>query len=74
MGLRSREEFLKSLRDGREVYFEGNRVEGVTSHQALRVGVENAAFDYEFAEDAQYRKVAVVREKETSVQGPISGG
>ncbi len=50
------------MRDGREVYFDGQRVEDVSAHPALRVGVENAAFDYEFAEDPRYERIAVVRE------------
>ncbi len=55
---------MKSLRDGREVYFGGKRVEDVTAHPALRVGVHNAAFDYEFAENPAYEEIALVREGE----------
>ena len=46
MGLKTPEEFRESLRDGRVVFLDGERVEDVTTHPKLKVAVETAAFDY----------------------------
>lgn len=59
MGLRTADEFRQSLRDGRIVYFRGERVEDVTAHPVLRIGVESAAVDYQIAEQAEYRDFAL---------------
>src|SRR5258706_3438091 len=37
MGLRTAEQYLESLRDGRVIYYAGKRVEDVTAHQPLRL-------------------------------------
>lgn len=58
-GLRTPEAYRASLRDGRRVYYRGQRVEDVTVHPVLRVAVEHAALDYAMAEDARYRDLAV---------------
>ena len=50
MGLITPEEYKKSLKDGRVVYYEGEKVEDVTTHPALKVCVETAAIDYKMAE------------------------
>ncbi len=64
MALRTPQQFKDSLRDGRQVYFEGQRVEDVTQHPAIRVGVESAAIDYLVAETPQYQEFAVVTDSE----------
>ena len=38
--MRSREEYIESLRDGREVYFKGQRVTDVTTHPEIRLAIE----------------------------------
>ena len=60
MGLKTAEEYRQSLRDGRVVFLDGERIEDVTAHPALKVGVDTAAFDYEMAEMPEYRDLAVV--------------
>ena len=60
MGLMAVNEYKNSLRDGRIVYYDGDRVEDVTEHQALKVCVDTAAIDYEMAEMPEYRELAVV--------------
>lgn len=57
--LRSPEEYRESLRDGRRVYYRGERVEDVTEHPVLRHTVAHAALDYEMAESAEHRDLAV---------------
>jgi len=70
VGLKTAEEYRQSLRDGRVVYLNGEQVEDVTTHPALKVGVDTAAFDYEMAEIPEYRDLAVVTDEKTGE--PIS--
>ena len=60
MGLRTPEQFRSSLRDGRTVYYKGKRVDDVTTHPVLKVGVDSSAVDYELAENPETRGLAVV--------------
>ena len=43
MGIRTVEEYKKSLRDGRRVYIRGEKVEDVTTHPILRVTADTVA-------------------------------
>ncbi|WXG42130.1 MAG: 4-hydroxyphenylacetate 3-hydroxylase N-terminal domain-containing protein [Candidatus Freyarchaeum deiterrae] len=70
MVLRTVEEYLRALRDGREVWIVGEKVEDVTTHPMMKVGVETAAIDYKMAEDPKYRDLAVAENPETGE--PIS--
>lgn len=45
--MRSAEQYIESLRDGREVYIHGQRVEDVTKHPSLRKAIDHGAIDYE---------------------------
>ena len=62
MGLRTAEQYKASLRDGRAVFFRGDKVADVTAHPVIGIAVEHAALDYRMADDPQYRELAVVRE------------
>ena len=42
MGIKTPEEFRESLRDGRVVYIDGEKVDDVTTHPKLKVAVETA--------------------------------
>jgi aromatic ring hydroxylase len=57
--LRTPEEYRESLRDGRRVYYRGERVEDVTTHPVFRLAVEHASLDYKMAEDPAHRDLAV---------------
>lgn len=57
--LRSPDQYRASLRDGRRVYYRGELVEDVTTHRVLRHAVDHAAVDYEMAESAEHRELAV---------------
>jgi 4-hydroxybutyryl-CoA dehydratase/vinylacetyl-CoA-Delta-isomerase len=59
MGLRTVEQYKASLRDGRVVYFRGERVDDVTTHPVIGVAVNHAAIDYEIAHHAKHRDLAV---------------
>jgi 4-hydroxybutyryl-CoA dehydratase/vinylacetyl-CoA-Delta-isomerase len=69
MALKTPEQYKESLRDGRIVYYKGEKVEDVTTHPDLSVCVNTMAIDYEMAEDPKYRDLAVVDDPEF---GPIS--
>jgi len=65
MGMRTADEYKESLRDGRVVFYNGERVEDVTAHHSLGVGVDTAAVDYTMAEMPEYRDLAVVTDEKT---------
>jgi len=60
MGLRTAEQYRNSLRDGRAVFFRGQKVADVTTHPVIGIAVEHAAIDYMMADDPRYRELAVV--------------
>ena len=60
--MRSRKEYIESLRDGREVYFKGQRVADVTAHPEIRLAIDHAAIDYDMAHDPAWRALAVAEE------------
>ncbi|HYB90592.1 MAG TPA: 4-hydroxyphenylacetate 3-hydroxylase N-terminal domain-containing protein [Candidatus Binataceae bacterium] len=62
MGLRTPDQYKASLRDGRTVFFRGEKVPDVTAHPVIGIAVEHAALDYRMAEDPKYRELAVVGE------------
>ncbi|MBI5829139.1 MAG: 4-hydroxybutyryl-CoA dehydratase [Chloroflexi bacterium] len=51
MPLRTSEQYLASLRDGRAVYMLGQRVEDVTTHPVLGVCARHSALEYDLAQD-----------------------
>lgn len=67
MGLRTADEFRESLRDGRQVYMFGERVEDMTTHPVLTISVETAAGDFVLChmDDREIRDLFVVRHPET---------
>jgi 4-hydroxybutyryl-CoA dehydratase/vinylacetyl-CoA-Delta-isomerase len=70
MGIKTPEQFKESLRDGRVVYLEGERVADVTTHPKLKTCVETAASDYAMAEMPEYKDLAIVHDKK--LNEPIS--
>ncbi|HSB69943.1 MAG TPA: 4-hydroxyphenylacetate 3-hydroxylase N-terminal domain-containing protein [Candidatus Methylomirabilis sp.] len=65
MALRTPEEYVVSLRDGRTVYYKGERVPDVTAHPVIQVAIEHASIDYRMAEDPQWKDLATVKDEET---------
>jgi 4-hydroxybutyryl-CoA dehydratase / vinylacetyl-CoA-Delta-isomerase len=62
MALRTPQQFLDGIKDGREVYYRGERVTSVADHPELGVAARHAAIDYEMAENPKYRELAVAEE------------
>jgi aromatic ring hydroxylase len=63
--MRSRQQYIESLRDAREVYFKGQRIPDVTEHPEIRLAIDHAAIDYDMAEDPAWRSLAVAGENGT---------
>ena len=57
--LRSPDEYRESLRDGRRVFYRGEAVADVTTHDVFRHAVEHASLDYLMAHDERYRELAI---------------
>jgi 4-hydroxybutyryl-CoA dehydratase/vinylacetyl-CoA-Delta-isomerase len=55
MALKTVEEYLESIRDDREVYLDGRRVEDVTEDPVLKKMAVYAATDYAIAQDPDYQ-------------------
>ncbi len=62
MGLKTPEQYKSSLRDGRTVYYRGEKVPDVTAHPVIGLAVNHAALDYHMAEDPKYRELAVMKD------------
>lgn len=62
MGLRTAQQYIDSIRDGRTVYYRGQKVDDVTTHPTIAKAVHHACVDYEMAEDPDLRELAVVSE------------
>ncbi|MBI4611536.1 MAG: gamma-aminobutyrate dehydratase [Candidatus Rokubacteria bacterium] len=62
MPLRTAEQYLESLRDGRTVYYRGERVADVTTHAELGIGARHCAIDYALADDPHHRDLVRVTE------------
>src|SRR5688500_715547 len=62
MGLRTPQQYIDSLHDGRTVYFRGEKVDDVTTHPVIKKAVHHACLDYEMAERPETRDLAVVEE------------
>jgi 4-hydroxybutyryl-CoA dehydratase/vinylacetyl-CoA-Delta-isomerase len=60
MGLKTVQEYKESLKDGRVMYYKGERVEDVTTHPDLSVAVDTMALDYHLAELPEFHDLATV--------------
>ena len=65
MAIRSVDEYKTGLNDGRTLFFKGNRVEDVTRHPDLGVGVKHASLDFALAEDAAYQDLMTAKIPDT---------
>ncbi len=69
-------EFLESLRDGREVYIDGERVADVTAHPAFRNAVRSLARLYDALHDPATKETLTLpdRYRLGRVHAPILSG
>jgi len=54
--VRTPEEYLNSLRDGRVIYYRGKLVTDVTTHEVLRVAINHAMELYRWQSDPELRR------------------
>jgi aromatic ring hydroxylase len=59
MALRTPAQYIESLRDGRAVYYRGERVADVTTHPEIGIGVRHAALEYASAQDPAHADLCV---------------
>lgn len=64
MGLMTVQQYKESLRDGRVVYYKGEKVEDVTAHPAISVCVNTMSIDFEMAHLPEYKDLAVVYDQD----------
>jgi 4-hydroxybutyryl-CoA dehydratase/vinylacetyl-CoA-Delta-isomerase len=64
MGLMTPEEYLRSLNDGRVVYYKGEKVKNVVEHPDLGACARTMALDFEISENPEYRDLATVADPE----------
>jgi 4-hydroxybutyryl-CoA dehydratase/vinylacetyl-CoA-Delta-isomerase len=65
MSLRDGKQYIESLRDRREVYIHGERVEDVTTHPVIRRAIDHGAIDYELDKREELRELLVTRSPTT---------
>jgi 4-hydroxybutyryl-CoA dehydratase / vinylacetyl-CoA-Delta-isomerase len=65
MALRTAAQYQSSLRDGRLVYFRGQRVQDVTTHPVIGIAVDHASIDYQIAHNPMHRDLAVYQDSGT---------
>ena len=53
MGLKSPEEYVQSLRDGRVTYWDGERIDDITGHPRFATPIANTARDYDYDDPAR---------------------
>ncbi|GBC73419.1 4-hydroxybutyryl-CoA dehydratase/vinylacetyl-CoA-Delta-isomerase [archaeon HR04] len=61
MPLKTQEEFIASLRDGRNVYYNGERVTDVTTHPVLSIFVNHWSLIYKAKHDPKVKDIFVKR-------------
>jgi 4-hydroxyphenylacetate 3-monooxygenase len=62
MPLRTKEEYVRSLRDDREVYYGGERIDDVTTHPATRGMIETQGELYDLHHDEEHRDLLTYEE------------
>ncbi len=63
MGLRTPAEYLDSLKDGRTVFYRGERVPDVTAHPVIAKAARHACVDYEMAEEPEFRELTIIADE-----------
>jgi 4-hydroxybutyryl-CoA dehydratase/vinylacetyl-CoA-Delta-isomerase len=63
--MRDAKQYIESLRDGREVYIHGERIEDITKHPVLRKAIDHGAIDYELDKRPELRDLLVTRSPKT---------
>jgi 4-hydroxybutyryl-CoA dehydratase/vinylacetyl-CoA-Delta-isomerase len=62
MGLKTRAQYIDSLNDGRVTYWDGERIDDITTHPRFRTPIEVAASDYDYDDPARRELISYVDE------------
>jgi len=62
MGLKTQSQFLQSLKDGRNVWYDGKKVDDVTTHPILSIFVNHWSLVYKAQEDPNVRNIFVKKD------------
>lgn len=57
--MRTAQQYLDGLRDGREVYYRGARVDDVVAHPELGIAARHGSLDFSFADEPEHRELAI---------------
>lgn len=57
--MRTAQQYLDGLRDGREVYYRGARVDDVVAHPELGIAARHGSLDFSFADEPEQRELAI---------------
>lgn len=63
MAIKTVEQYIESIKDGREVWIEGEKVKDVTTHPHLRTAVETGAMDYAITADPRFKDLMIVNDE-----------
>jgi len=64
MPIRTPEQYLESLRDGRAVYLNGEKVEDATKNPILMICAKTCAMEYVLIQDPRYQSLMTVKNEE----------
>jgi 4-hydroxybutyryl-CoA dehydratase/vinylacetyl-CoA-Delta-isomerase len=57
MGLKTPAEYVESLRDGRVTYWDGERIDDITTHRKFQTPIAVACGDYDYANPARRERI-----------------
>ena len=64
MAIRTPEQYLRSLNDGREIWFQGERAKDMSQHPHIRTCAEIGAMDYALCQDPRYQDLLLERDQD----------
>ena len=62
LGLKNSKEYIASLKDGRVTYWNGERIDDITTHPLFKTAIEIAASDYDYADPDRRNATVYVAE------------
>ena len=64
MGLMTGEEYIKSIKDDRVVYYAGERVKDITTHPFMKICIDWMAMDYVLSNDPRYQGLLTEKDED----------
>jgi 4-hydroxybutyryl-CoA dehydratase/vinylacetyl-CoA-Delta-isomerase len=63
MAIKTPQEYIKSIKDDRVVYYAGERVKDITKHPFMKICIDWMAMDYVLTNDPKYRSLLVDKDE-----------